>query len=366
MKEDFDAQAILDGLVAGLEAKARKVISARCGLGGNKKVTLSFIGNELHLSRERIRQIERDAIIKLCDRLHDNFETAIQYITGVIDSAGGVLAEEELAKLVLTKDRQNPAQYNALRLFLRLTKHLIEIKDSKTTRTGWVLKVIDAKSVYDAMQVAHDQIAPAGKVLDFSTLWEMCPAYHQYPKQFLQNSISLSREIITTTDGQYGLATWSTINPKNMRDKIYYVLNQSGAPLHFTEITKKIHENAFDSKKIVQPTVHNELIADDRFVLVGRGIYALSHWGYKPGTVEDVIAAVLKKAKGPMTTDEIVTEVLKSRQVKKNTVIINLQIKPQFVKVGRKLYTIKPATKGEVTADVQDTLKVAAKEAGSR
>lgn len=359
MRDEFDPQSILDGLVKNLEPKARNVVSARAGLSGDKKVTLSQIGQELHLSRERIRQIERDAMNRLSDRLHEQVNTAIQFVTATIDTGGGVLSEDDLAEAVLLKARHISAQLNALRLFLRLTKDLVEIKDSKTTRAGWVLKVIDTKSIYETLDVVHGVIQTQGKVLTFETIWQLLPQYHQLPHHFLLHSISLSREIIRTTDNQYGLASWSTINPRNVRDKIYYVLNQSGSPLHFTEITKRIREQAFDAKKIVQPTVHNELIADDRFVLVGRGIYALSHWGYKPGTVEQVIGEVLRKAKGPMTTDDIVVEVLKSRHVKKNTIIINLQIKPQFVKVGKKLYSITEAKKGDITQDVKDTLAAA-------
>jgi len=332
---------------------------ARAGLLGEKKVTLSQIGHELHLSRERIRQIERDALARLSDRLHEGQHTAIQYIIATIDAAGGVMAEDDLIQTVLLPARQIPAEVNSLRLFLRLTKDLVEIKDSKTMRPGWVLKVIDTKSVFEAIAVARSVIEAEGKVIEFKTIWDKCPQYHQYPQAYLQNAIALSREIIRTTEGEYGLASWSTINPKNVRDKIYFVLHESGSPLHFTEITKRIRDKSFDNKKIVQPTVHNELIADDRFVLVGRGIYALSHWGYKPGTVEQVIEEVLKRGKRSMTTDEIVAEVLKSRHVKKNTIIINLQIKPQFVKVGKKLYTLDSVAKQNVTEDAKTVIAAA-------
>ena len=100
-------------------------------------------------------------------------------------------------------------------------------------------------------------------------------------------------------------------------------------------------------------------LTDDRFVLVGRGIYALSQWGYEPGTVENIIEEVLHNAKGPLTTDEIVTEVLKNRHVKKNTIIINLQIKPQFVKVGKKLYSLSPERVADLSAEVKKAMAIA-------
>ena len=84
----------------------------------------------------------------------------------------------------------------------------------------------------------------------------------------------------------------------------------------------------------------NELIKDPRFVLIGRGIYALKEWGYKKGTVADVIAEVLRKEGGPLHRDEIVRRVLKSRQVKETTILLNLQGKPQFKRVAKATYAL--------------------------
>ena len=357
IKANLNPNVIMRDLVSGLEEKARTVISSRAGLGLDKKVTLSSIGDKFHLSRERIRQIERDVMNKLSDKLHEKYRSETSVVISDIDKEGGVISEGELVNLILPAERRAITDVNALRLFLRLTKDLIEIKESKTMRAGWVLKVVSRTTIERSLQHLLEIIQQKGSVADFSLLWENSQDLHKFPESFLRHIISLSKEIIETTDHQYGLSTWPTVNPKNVRDKIYYVLNESGAPLHFTEIAKRIGGNNFDGKKIVQPTVHNELIADDRFVLVGRGIYALTQWGYKPGTVEEVIEDVLKKAKRPMNTDEIVEEVLKSRQVKKNTIIINLQIKPQFVKVGRKLYTLSEVNKEKITKEVKAVLK---------
>jgi len=131
-----------------------------------------------------------------------------------------------------------------------------------------------------------------------------------------------------------GLKRWPSVNPRNVRDKIYYVLKNAGKPLHFVEITAAIAESRFDQKKVVRATVHNELIADRRFVLIGRGIYALREWGYSDGTVYEVIKNILSNAKSPMPVSEIIELVSKSRKVKRNTIVINLQTKKEFKRVG--------------------------------
>ena len=125
---------------------------------------------------------------------------------------------------------------------------------------------------------------------------------------------------------------------------VLIVLKKTGSPLHFVEIANKIAGAGFDKKVVTTQAVHNELIRYDQFVLVGRGLYALKEWGYKKGTVADVIEGLLRK-KNPMTKQEIIQGVLKQRQVKKGTISLNLQKNPQFVRVGRAVYQLEEGRK---------------------
>jgi hypothetical protein len=112
--------------------------------------------------------------------------------------------------------------------------------------------------------------------------------------------------------------------------------------MHYEDISKNINETGFDGKKVNTATVHNELILDDKYVLVGRGLYALKEWGYTKGTVADVIADVLKKAKQPLTKKEITEEVMKQRMVKKTTIDLALMNKKRFERqTGNKYALIK-------------------------
>ena len=51
--------------------------------------------------------------------------------------------------------------------------------------------------------------------------------------------------------------------------------------MHFKEVAEAISKTF--GKKTHYATCHNELIKDSRFVLVGRGMYALAEWGYQAG-----------------------------------------------------------------------------------
>jgi DNA-directed RNA polymerase delta subunit len=127
---------------------------------------------------------------------------------------------------------------------------------------------------------------------------------------------------------------------KEVGDKAYLVLKQHNKPEHYSEITNLINKAKFDARVAYKETVHNELIKDKRFILVGRGIYALSEWGFKPGVVADVIKEILVEAQKPLPKDKIIEEVLKKRHVKKNTILVGLSNKQYFKKVDKNLYTL--------------------------
>src|SRR2546430_17351577 len=133
------------------------------------------------------------------------------------------------------------------------------------------------------------------------------------------------------------------VNPKNIRDKIYVILKENGKHMHFNEISAAIKDSDFKRKDATTQAIHNELIKDKRFVLIGRGIYALKEWGYQKGTVSDIIIEVLREAGEPLHRDEIVRRVLKSRFVKETTILLNLQGKAHFKRVAKATYALDDA-----------------------
>jgi hypothetical protein len=162
--------------------------------------------------------------------------------------------------------------------------------------------------------------------------------HYEHPSHI--GALASTSKMLAHLKEYWGLVKWPTVNPKNIRDKIYVILADVNKPMHFSEIAKSIKDSSFKRKDVTTQAIHNELIKDSRFVLIGRGIYALSSWGYSKGTVSDIIADVLKKSSMPLHRDEIVKRVLKSRQVKETTILLNLQSKPQFKRVAKATYTL--------------------------
>ncbi|MBN8563331.1 RNA polymerase sigma factor, RpoD/SigA family [Leptolyngbya boryana CZ1] len=73
--EEFTAQTSLkldlDALMSDLTPQQREVLALRFGLEDGKALTLAKIGDRLNISRERVRQIEREALTKLRKRKGD-------------------------------------------------------------------------------------------------------------------------------------------------------------------------------------------------------------------------------------------------------------------------------------------------------
>ena len=147
-------------------------------------------------------------------------------------------------------------------------------------------------------------------------------------------------KLLATLNGLWGLTKWPAVNPKNIRDKIFVILETKREPMHFSDIAKEIKESNFKRKNVTIQAIHNELIKDSRFVLIGRGIYALSSWGYKKGTISEIIKSILEKSSTPLTREEIVKQVLKVRKVKETTILLNLQNKKLFKKIDKNSYTL--------------------------
>jgi DNA-directed RNA polymerase delta subunit len=158
-------------------------------------------------------------------------------------------------------------------------------------------------------------------------------------KEHFESYLKTSSMLAVNPFGHWGLLHWPEVNPKSTRDKAYLVLKYEKSPLHFRDIARRIDEHGLGRRKMTNPqTVHNELIKDPVFSLVGRGVYGLREWGHEGGTVRDAIEKILKVSKRPMSRREICDEVSREKAVKATTILINLNM--HFKKVGKDLYAL--------------------------
>jgi hypothetical protein len=199
-----------------------------------------------------------------------------------------------------------------------------------------IQSVRDEKAVKSSVASIVDAIKKLGEPATINIIAEKAGIKDTAQAQALATT---SRDL-ATLNGRWGLIRWPMVNPKNIRDKIYVILKENSNHMHFNDIAKAIKDSSFKRKDVTTQAIHNELIKDKRFVLIGRGIYALKEWGYQKGTVADIISTVLREAKQPLHRDEIVKRVLKSRFVKETTILLNLQGKTQFKRVAKATYEL--------------------------
>lgn len=340
-----NAQKIVQDLLILLSQKEKHVIKRRFNLDNTYRATLEEIGKQFNVTRERIRQIEKNALTKLQRNVgNTDLQQINEFIKALLKEKGGVMTQENLFAALISILNKNDVDVNknAINLSLTLDKDLERIPN--TINYHPYIKFAEIEDTH-VKQVTTKTISVLKKKTDILSNSKIFDDLKKHFKTLEASQLPQTISIFTLdkrlkpVENGIGLATWRHINPKTLRDKIYFVLNKNKKPLHFIDIVNRITELKFDSKRINLQAVHNELIRHDQFVLIGRGIYALKEWGYVEGTVADIIADVLKNGKA-LAQDAIIKEVLKQRQVKKITIILNLKNKPAFERIGREQYKL--------------------------
>lgn len=317
--------------------REREIVSRRFGLN-DRKETLEQIGELLGITRERVRQLEKAVVARLKAQSEKGELPGMAEVeaelTSIITEMGGAARVQNISAKLTENSRIDQARVTFL---TKLASKLTVLDENDYCYQGAALS-----SKYNDKQLkkrVEDVVAAVKKVGEPTSIDKVSAADGQGSDEEVAALASLSKQL-ATLNGRWGLIKWPMVNPKNIRDKIYIILFEKGKYMHFSEIAEAIKESEFRRKDVTTQAIHNELIKDKRFVLVGRGIYALKEWGYKKGTVADVITDVLKKAGEPLHRDEIVKRVLKDRYVKETTILLNLQGKPQFKRVAKATYTL--------------------------
>ncbi|MDP1833341.1 MAG: sigma factor-like helix-turn-helix DNA-binding protein [Candidatus Moranbacteria bacterium] len=326
-------------LLSGLPQRSQEIVKKRFGLADGGIETLEKIGNSYGITRERVRQIITYAIKKVADFSDTaEFKQAEERIILEISRRDGIISEE---KLIEKLGSGNLNEANSVIFFAVCSNRIVGIEEKELTKKSWALSKDVMVKVKDVASTAKEVLVVSNTPLaDIEMAEKVMARKKEFSKSQILNYLDVLTEISRNKFGRWGFSKWMEINPKGTRERIHLVLKEKKKPLHFTEIAKLIDESGISKRKSHPQTVHNELIKDNRFVLIGRGIYALREWGYAPGAIKDVLEEILKKNGRAMTKEDILTEVDKLRQVKKTTVMINLNNSGSFAKVDGK-YDLK-------------------------
>lgn len=329
----FKPKQVTKKLLSGLQERAHDIIVNRYGLGtSSESKTLEAIGKKYGITRERVRQIENAAILSI--RKSDFYKTeskVFNEIKDLLEAMGSVVNEDDFLSSI-SKDK---TIQNHIRFYLVLGEDFKHYKEDENFQKRWTINEKVSELVHMALQNIYkgldDKELLSEEDLVGRFLKEVKETADEYKnKEIAKRWLSISKRIAKNPLGEWGPADSQNIKTRGIKDYAFLMMRKHGSPMHFREVAKAIMDTF--GRKTHVATTHNELIKDPRFVLVGRGYYALAEWGYKPGVVREVIAEILEK-EGPMTKEDIVDRVLKERFLKKNTILVNLQNPNYFQKL---------------------------------
>lgn len=329
-------------LIKDLAQKTKDIFDRRFGVKTGQQETLESIGKSMDITRERVRQIEEAgfAFIEKQNKalLTQTFEALVSYFEG----KGGFKKEDIALEEIGGKNTKPYVLF-----LLTLGEQFSRVCAKKDFYSFWSIMQEPEAKVKETLAALIGDIEKQGSPSLKKDFFDSFALKTKLSKEALLSYFEVSKKIQENKEGKIGLTDWPEIKPRGVRDKAFLVFKKHQKPLHFTKVAEMIDELEYNlpNKKTYPQTVHNELIKDSRFVLVGRGTYALQEWGYNPGTIKDVIAKVLGENKGALHKDEIVKEVLLQRLVAKNTVLMNLNNKKYFQKDQEgKYFLIKTQT----------------------
>lgn len=337
--KQIDLKAAAKDILATMEReREREIIARRFGLY-DRKETLERIGDMLGITRERVRQLEKAVLTKLrtsADSDLPHIHEIDRLIIKHLHEMGRVAKVSDMTiKLFGEGSGEQEEAHVAFLATLAPGVSVVEENDNYHQAIS-IMEQQDADLVRKSVDELVDTISNIGKPVTSDELHSHTKLEHPMHA----HALATVSKNLAHLNGRWGLNKWPTVNPKNIRDKIYVILSENTKPMHFSEIAQSIKTSSFKRRDVTTQAIHNELIKDKRFVLIGRGIYALSEWGYSEGTVADVIVEILKKSSAPMHRDDIVKEVLKKRNVKETTILLNLQGKHQFKRTAKATYTL--------------------------
>lgn len=335
---NIDYRQIQAELFQMIPPRSQDVLRRRFQLDHPRRETLDAIGRDLSVTRERVRQIEETSLAKLRETQVPRMKEIRKVFRQYLDEHGGLRREEYALTDLSSEAKDRPY----VLFFLVLDPGFFATKADEIVYPFWATESDKVNLAHQVVEQLMKEIEKRHQPLPEEEIIKICPM----EEKIVRSCLEVARRIEQGIDGGYGLADWPEVCPQRLKDKAYLVLKETGQPLHFVRVAELINEfnprwersGCRRTRQALSQTVHNELIRDSRFVLVGRGLYALKEWGYQPGTVKDLIIKTLKEAGHPLTREEIVSRILDQRFVKETTILLNLSSRNTFKRLDDKTY----------------------------
>ncbi|MDO8486594.1 MAG: HTH domain-containing protein [Candidatus Staskawiczbacteria bacterium] len=330
-------QQLYKSLTKGLSPKTKDIFDRRFGVKTGQQETLESIGKSMGITRERVRQIEEAGFTFVKKQNKEVLDKTLKDFVSYFEDKGG-FKKEDVAIGEIGGENAKPY----ILFLLTLGEQFSRVCEKKDFYSFWSTIQKPEIKIKETLGTLVKDIQKQGTPLQRKEFFASFASKNKLNDEELLSYLEISKRIQENKEGKIGLIDWPEIKPRGVRDKAFLVFKKHQKPLHFTRVAEMIDELEYNlpNKKTYPQTVHNELIKDARFVLVGRGTYALQEWGYSPGTIRDVITKVLGERNEALHKDDVVKEVLSQRLVAKNTVLMNLNNKKYFQKNEEGKYSL--------------------------
>ncbi len=332
---------VFRGLLTHLPERSQEIVAKRFGVTEAQPLTLQAIGDEHAITRERVRQIVQSGLKSVHVGDDEAYASVRDDIVALVEDNHGIISESYIIDRLGNDDY---SERGAIRFFIEGMPDLeiVSVKKYPVEDRTVVVSDFDVDKWHSVHCAVKDLFTNQENVCTQEMIHaHIAQEYDDVTREQLASYLAVSREIDCNPFDKWGLVEWDDISPRGVREKALLIMKEKNRPMHFRDIAEAIDAYGLGKKgRTSHPqTVHNELIRDNNFVLVGRGVYALSTDEYVRGTVKDVIEDVLKKSKKPLTSDEIVERVLEMRHVKPSTVKANLNAVAKKLRAEKK-YTL--------------------------
>ncbi len=348
--------------------KEQLVLVRKFGLlTGGKEVPLQRIGKDYNLTRERVRQIEAQALMRIRRLMVGNpiYIDLIEDAKSILREAWWILVEDTIISK-LANLRKYEFSRQEIKLILVSDFDVTYLKRNKNFNKCFYIDPLFEDFLTIVALYTKDYFKKRGESIDmyeFASYLkiEFGKKYDQIAflrnDQFFLNYFQSLRDI-KLFDGKIGTADFVDVYPKTIKLKILYTMRRLAKQAHFQELPAKIMEY-FPQKNIKVNTVHNELVKNnDYFVNLGLWLYGLKEWWFKWGTVVDIIARIFQQHKRSMSVKEISKELLKEKMVSPNTILLNLQkYKGLFERTDKGIYQIRPEFMNKSEDEIREYIK---------
>ena len=156
--QQFELNLIVSKILDPLKEREKVILSKRYGLSDEDIQTLKAVGEEQGLTRERVRQIEKELLKNLKRGVQElvEFMSARDLLVATISEHGDIMSEQALTNYLGYTD---PKDVQALRFLLKLINELEEHASDEHIKQSW------GKIGFDK-QFLHDFVGTTKKILN--------------------------------------------------------------------------------------------------------------------------------------------------------------------------------------------------------